>query len=194
MIRVSNCDYSRLVQGDILSNIEYIEDAYEENGELILSCIKYPYVLVISQDCDLMWDGALRKKPKFEEIDGLNYLSGNNRLVSSIVLPLYNAEHFFTGKHLDTLNIKMQSFNRSKNDGKNILSNTNPRYHYLKFDDDIEVPDSVIDFKHYFSINIDSIIKNLDDYKVSQVSELFRENISQRFTSYLSRIGLPEIK
>lgn len=77
---------------------------------------------------------------------------------------------------------------------KTIKNIKNPRYHLLEFSENKDVPiiDSVIYFKHYFSINIQYLLNNVDDKFVCSVSDLFREDISQRFSSFLSRIGLPK--
>ena len=52
----------------------------------------------------------------------------------------------------------------------------------------------VIDFKHYFTINVEQAIKyksNKDKFQFT-LDKLFKESVSQRFANYLSRIGLPE--
>ena len=74
---------------------------------------------------------------------------------------------------------------------KNLIDNEIPRYHYLKFSEDIPIVSSIIDFKHYFSVDIEYLKKHINENFVCQVSELYREHISQRFANFLSRIGLP---
>ena len=69
-----------------------------------------------------------------------------------------------------------------------------PRYHYLEFPENIELVPSVIDFKHYFSIHVKYLQKLKRHNFVCTVSELFREDISIRFSSFLSRIGLPDLR
>ena len=55
----------------------------------------------------------------------------------------------------------------------------------------INVVPSVIDFKHYFSVNVKYLQKVKRKQFVCMVGDLYREDISQRFASFLSRIGLP---
>lgn len=200
MIKVNNDTEVRVSQGDILKNVEYYESVEEIDGHLIISKIVFPYVVVLSQDCDLQWDNEVRdkkikdeeEKNKDKETKNTGPKTEDKKLISMIVVPLYNADHFFKGEHLSTLELTMITLNRKKTEGKDVLRNTNPRYHYLQFTNEIEIPDSVIDFKHYFTINIDKIKSKIDEYKVATISELYREQISHRFSHYLSRIGLPE--
>lgn len=56
----------------------------------------------------------------------------------------------------------------------------------------IQVPNLVIDFKHYYTVSREKMYNNLNNYFVSS-KPLFREQLSQRFAYYLNRIGLPNI-
>jgi hypothetical protein len=44
---------------------------------------------------------------------------------------------------------------------------------------------------HYFSVNISYLEQIRPTNFVCQISELFREDLSQRFAAFLARIGLP---
>jgi hypothetical protein len=54
--------------------------------------------------------------------------------------------------------------------------------------------DALIDFKHYFSVNLRVLEMFRKTNYICTISPLFREKVSQRFVSYLSRIGLPAYK
>ena len=108
-----------------------------------------------------------------------------------IVAPIYNLEHVFSGEHLSELDMTMAQISRNKTPGKNLKHNETPRYHYLEFPKQLTLPPSVIDFKHYYSVNVAYLKKHKISNFVCQVSDLYREDISHRFASYLSRIGLP---
>src|SRR5262249_27344924 len=82
---------------------------------------------------------------------------------------------------------------KKRSPGEFLVKNERPRYHYLEFPNDIQIVSSVIDFKHYFSVNVKYLKKIKKTNFVCCVSDLYREDISQRFTSFLARIGLPEI-
>jgi hypothetical protein len=47
--------------------------------------------------------------------------------------------------------------------------------------------------QHYFSVNLLYLNNVRRTQFVCTLSELFREDLSQRFAAYLARIGLPEI-
>ena len=186
VIKTNDKPINRLQQGDILSDVTYIEYVEEENGEITVSEIVFPLVMVLTQDCDLTWDYDSRNKEVHNNHD--------KYLFSVIVVPVYNYEHFIKGEHLSDLGQKMHqiSSNVTKTDNKNLKNNENPRYHYLEFDNDVPIVNSVIDFKHYFTVNVEKLRIHKEGHFICSVSELFRERISQRFANYLSRIGLPD--
>lgn len=186
MIQVEKTSEDRIRQGDILSAVEYIESAEEKEGIITVSKITFPLVIVLTQDCDLTWDYHSR-------YDGSAH-NQDKYLLSAIVAPIYNYEHFINGTHLSELNQEMRAFNSkaTSTENKALKNNETPRYHYLEFGPDIPVVNSVIDFKHYFTVNIEKLQQHKKTHFVCSVSELFRERISQRFANYLSRIGLPD--
>ena len=138
---------NRICQGDIISNVEFIEYAIEKSGQVEISKIIFPYVYILTQDCDLEQEFANRTNPNAENQD--------KHLISVIVAPLYNLEQVYDGIHLEEIGLKMQSINRNinKSDNKLLKQNNNPRYHYLEFSNEVTIPNSVIDFKHYFTVN-----------------------------------------
>lgn len=181
---------SRIRQGDIYKDTEYIEYIKEEKGDLEISKILFPYVIVLSQDCDLKSDYLNRKVIKENP-----QKNQDKYLISILVAPFFNIEHFKVGSHLEELELKMrENINWDSTEGQKIRNNEIPRYHFLKFPNNIPLPDSLIDFKHFFSMNIGTMNKVRPNKFVCCVSELFREEISQRFAYYLSRIGLPPLK
>jgi len=175
----------RVRQGDIISDVEYIEYVDIIDGKIEISKILFPLVIVLSQDCDLTWD--------FESRNGETN-NQDKHLFSVIVAPLYNYEHFIEGKHLSELNLTMRSISSkpSKTENKNLKQNETPRYHYFEFDENYPISSSVLDFKHYFTVNVSRLEKHKETHFVCSISDLFRERVSQRFANYLSRIGLPD--
>ncbi len=86
----------------------------------------------------------------------------------------------------------MAEITKNKTPGKTLRKNQTPRYHYLEFPSNVPIVSSVIDFKHYFTVNVEYLKKHKKKNFICQVGPLYREDISQRFASYLSRIGLPD--
>lgn len=176
----------RVSQGDIYRDIEFIEYVVEKEGIIEVSKIIFPLVIVLTQDCDLEQDYKIRypKTPPQTQ---------DKLILSVLVAPIYNAEHVYLGEHLEQIEINMRQIDRKHTEGNYLINNKLPRYHYLDFSPQLQIAPSVIDFKHYFSVNANYLRKKRSDF-VCQVSPLFREDISQRFASYLARIGLPDIK
>lgn len=175
----------RLHQGEILRDIDFIEYAVQRRGNIEISTITFPYVVVLTQDCDLQQDYGVRwsrkNKPR----------NHDKKLFSALVAPLYNCAHFLLGEHLSDLSMTMQKVDSSTNQ-QNLRNNMLPRYHYLGFDRTAPLVPSVVDFKHYFSVNIEHMKMDIRRKFVCRLAPLHREDLSQRFAAFLSRIGLPD--
>ena len=175
----------RVSQGDIYRDVEFVEYVAEKKGSIEISKIVFPFVIVLTQDCDLEQDSKIRYQKILAQTQ-------DKRILSVLVAPLYNVEQVYIGEHLDQLGIKMQMISRTKTPGQYLRNNEIPRYHYIEFPEGVAISPSVIDFKHYFSVNVEYLRRKKSDF-VCQVSPLYREDISHRFASFLSRIGLPEV-
>jgi hypothetical protein len=186
-VKVKTTRLGRTSQGDVFRDIECIEYVAEENGVIEVSKIVFPLVVVLTQDCDLKQDaryrGAQQPQPSNQD----------KKLFSVLVAPLYNAEHVFEGQHLGELKLSMARINRRATEGKTLMQNERPRYHYLDFPPEIPIVPSIIDFKHFFSVSITYLDRMRPKNFVCRLSELFREALSQRFAAYLARIGLPDL-
>lgn len=181
-LRVNTNQSERICQGDIFRNIEFIEYIHEEEGDIEISKIKFPFVVVLTQDCDLSQDFSIDSDK-----------NGDKKLISVLVAPLYNFDKFKLGEHLKKIGLTMQNFqNDSQTKLNTLLNNDSPRYHFFKFPEEIELVNSVVDFKHYFSINVKKLAGLKESNFVCRLSELYREDLSCRFSNFLSRIGLPD--
>lgn len=184
MIKISMAKSDRIGQGDIYSNVAHYNNIDFEEDKINIREIIFPYAIVLTQDCDLEQYYCSLSKNGHEKND--------KHLFSILVAPLYNIEFVFQGIHLKDIGIKMQEIPPKKTSGRNLCNNETPRYHYLEFGRDDPIVPSVIDFKHYFTVNIDYLQSKKKSDFVCQVAPLYRELISQRYAYYLSRIGLPE--
>lgn len=148
MTRIKTGKQARICQGDIFKETEFIEYAIERKGIVEISRIIFPQVVVLTQDCDLNQDYVVRwakDRPATQD----------KKIFSVIVAPLYNFNHFYEGEHLSDLGMTMA---RQKDQGttgsRYLKQNQIPRYHYLEFPDNIPIVPSVVDFKHYFTVNV----------------------------------------
>lgn len=185
MTKISKGRKRRVCQGDIFRDVPFIEWAAEKSGVIEISEIIFPLCVVLTQDCDLNQDYRVRWARKSTRDE-------DKKLFSVIVAPLYNIEHFYKGEHLSALNMKMAEINKKRTPGTNLRNNESPRYHYLDFPDEIRIVNSVVDFKHYFTVNVEFLKKHMRSKFVCRLAPLFREDLSNRFAAFLSRIGLPD--
>jgi hypothetical protein len=185
-IEIENSINARIRQGDMLKHVEMVEYVSEEIGVVEVSKILFPYVVVLTQDCDL--------EQEFNSRDTISVGKNDKCLMSVIVAPLYNCEHFLVGEHLSNLKLEMQKFTRNKTPHKIIIQNNNPRYHYIEFPNTIQISPQVIDFKHYFTCNLAYLEQHKTKNFICSISILYRELLSQRFSNFLSRIGLPSLQ
>jgi hypothetical protein len=186
-IRVKTKRLGRTSQGDVFSEIECIEYVAEKQGIIEVSKIIFPLVVVLTQDCDLEQDARYRGRQQREPNNQ------DKKLFSVLVVPLYNAAHVFRGEHLSELGLTMSEITQRKSPGQMLMQNERPRYHYLDFPANIPIVPSIADFKHYFSVSLTYLDKLRPKNFVCRISELFREDLSQRFAAYLARIGLPTL-
>lgn len=176
---------SEIQQGDIFKNVEFIEYVVESEESIEVSKIVFPNVIVLTQACDLKQDYDERVNQEKSDYH-------DKYLISVIVAPVYNFEDFRMGTHLNQLHMKMQEQGRrTKSKCENIFNNETARYHYLNFESNIQLVESVIDFKHYFTVTVNYLSQIYQENYVCSIEPLYRELISQRFSNYLSRIGLP---
>ena len=173
----------RINQGDILRNIDVIDWSYADD-DIEIGKLTLPYAIVISQDCDLDKDFENRSKSDSDKHD--KYLR------TILICPAYIAADFKVGDHLKELELKMETWNSKR--FSLIKNQNNTRFHYLEQNQDLQVPELIVDFKHYYTIPTDTLIKIYNKHYLVTINPLFRECLSQRFSYYLSRIGLPEIK
>lgn len=176
----------RVCQGDILKDVKFLEfvSFTSKKGRLFT----YPYLIVISQDCDLESDFG-RKEVKLEITEEETQ---DHKLHTILVCPAYDINNFKKGDHLKSQHIKMRNFPE-----KEIIKVKNnkeyERFHYLHEEVDLQIPELVIDFKHFYTIPRDIIYEQYEKSYLATMNILFRENLSQRFSNFLSRIGLPEV-
>lgn len=195
-------DSLKIFQGDILRDVNIIVEYNDvEDNEF-----KMPYIVILSQDCDLNQDfNSYSKYTKYnDEVDLINinfdtfdkkkvedFRKVYDKLLPSILAcPAFPAEKLRNGNHLQNYNNFIMQHISSK-DWKKVEKNEVARYHYLKPFPDFQIPKLVVDFKRYYTLPTHYVYSIFEESYVGSLNELYRERLSQRFVNYLSRIGLP---
>jgi hypothetical protein len=187
-------------QGDIYKDIRIINDIileYDAENNLEKASINdtvYTYAIILTQECDLEQDYLNRKtiyEDQYYRRTKVPEIKHDKYIPMILLAPAYLAESLKDGDHLkDEFKQKMEIYG-----GKNwnmILNNDNKRYHYLKTNVDLNIPDLIIDFKHYFTLSRDVFYeKYLNSSYLASITILFREELSFRFSNFISRIGIP---
>ncbi len=175
---------ARLQQGDIFLDITLFEGIQEEGRGVEVQERLFPYIIVLSQDCDLEQDFQSRANPSSGKHD--KYLQ------SVLLCPGYQSERFKLGTHLESLSLTMETWGRD--DMKKIRQNMNYRFHRLQAaTPELQIPELVLDFKH--CITAPRAVAYRPSFRANYlgtVAELYREDLSGRFAHFLSRIALPE--
>jgi len=193
MYLIRELPLSRPWQGDIYKDVTLIQDIIyginnEGEKEYIINEVNYNYVIILSQECDLEQDLNNRIKND-QEITGKDRVKHDKYIPMILMVPAYLAELLKNGTHLLEYGQKMQYLNREE--WNKIINNNNKRYHYLRSNIDMNVPDIVVDFKHFFTISRALFYnKILNKAYHASLTILYREELSQRFCNYFSRIGI----
>ncbi len=168
-------------QGEILSDVlQYTIDIPSLTGDSRrIIPVLHPYVIVVSQDCDLDWDFKYREgKAKF------------HKTLPSILLCEIHLASNIRGQ---------EDINRDK--WNNISNNKDERFHFLQKVESVQdllnkgLPEFTIDFKRYFTIPTTELyaqISNNTANKRSKLGSPYLEHLCSRFYYYQSRIALPQ--
>ncbi len=184
-----------LRQGEIITSVvDYqisLETLQSPEGGLRVVKRQHAYAIVLTQDCDLNWDYVAKCRieggidQNVEEKAKLEI-----RRVPAILLCEVNAATEIHGREGMHARIWDQ-----------IKINKNDRYHFFQLiptEADLlgeGLPELAIDFKRYFTIPTDELYWQINSGAAQRRTCLdhpYLEHLGQRFTSFLSRIALPQ--
>lgn len=179
----------QLSQGDIFRGLEFRYVSIEDDATSGYA-FPFPYAVILSQACDLQQHYKNTEQNNTKRDSDQKH---DKILNTILVCPAFPHENFLTGKHIDDRT--MYDFDGPKGQEKayNKLKKNDvySRYHYLSKIDDI-FPELIIDFKNFHTVPIEIVQGKYQDCYLASLKQLYRERLSQRFTDYLSRIGLPD--
>lgn len=167
----------RICQGDIFTKIDIMESFIVKGSKIEIEKISFPYVICLNQECDL-------------ENDYNSESNNDSRLIHIAIAPAFNFQDFLTGTHWANVYETKKPIRRKDTKTELIIANEIPRYHYLKFPEN-DLPELIVDFKHFFTINRNILYEQFEN-RLCSLEDLFKEKFSQRFSHFISRIGLPE--
>jgi len=172
----------QLFQGEIVSNLIQARLALASigvEGAQTVTFITHPYAVILTQDCDLESDHKRRtgERPKGAEVPALLFCEA------------FDAASFSARPGIDAQILRRVNQNKDE------------RYQYLRAiapDTDatgVGIPALGIDFKRYFSIPTDEVIRRLEIGELQRRACLespYREQLATRFFYYQYRVALVE--
>jgi hypothetical protein len=165
-----------LRQGEVITHVaQYI---YDPVGGRAAESYQ-DYVIVGTQDCDLLWDYKAMQQGKEGDLNGLI---------------LYEAE--------DALKMKARFGGKQHEDiWKRIIQNREDRYHYFEaIPPDLDLVSEgvsalVVDFKRYFTMPPPELYRQCGlghgARRRCRLNDLYREHFQNRVATYIQRVGLP---
>lgn len=159
-------------QGEIISSVtQYTYNSAEGSVDAKL----HTYVIIASQDCDLLQDFNARSESKVSDL---------NSVLCYEAHPATDARGNIAGSDI----------------WKRIIQNKDERYQLLQSISTEEdclkqgLPDLIIDFKRFFSITIDDLDRQVaagEAIRRTSLESPYREHFQSRAAYYLQRVGLP---
>ncbi len=147
--------------------------------------VRYPYLIIMTNDCDLYWDHRTRLEVTSDQREADEDWERNyHRISPHVVLCEAFIESEIKGLH--DLNTKRL---------ERVKKNQEERLHLLPGDPSRNVPDLYVDFKKHLSIPTQSIYDAMASGKITRLAILEGDrhyDLIHRFYSYLSRIGVAE--
>lgn len=185
--KVSEDDYVQ--QGDIFKDVTYICDFKRNDDEIEIVELTFPYVLIVSQSCDMLHASRL--------LSG-DIKSESKMMFSVMAVPLFERETIISGMHLrELIDEKIMDFNINdafitEEDKKVIRDGFHYRFHEINFPEEIQIPNSIIDLKSFFTINIMSI-NQIKKQRVGRLNDWASQQIANKLSSFMARVGLPDV-
>ena len=171
-----------LRQGEIIANLleprlRIVElTAIDANQPAKVDPIHHPYLIIVSQDCDLEWDYKARKGK-----------APNHKLLTHILFcALLTRDEI-----IDQRDLKQREYDR-------MSKNQDERYHHFdtgRIDGTTDsLPEVVADFKATFSLPLELVYWLIDIGQASRHGALFSPYLEQfmhRLYSFLGRVATP---
>ena len=178
----------QICQGDIFRNVKYSYIESEDDEGVNVVEYEFPMAIIISQACDViaMEEMMIKKSGKPAKF-----------MPSILMCPIYEATLAKSGDHIkdafDNMLLNFEIENTYQTDDYKVAKRDwHYRIHSLTIEAEKKkiLENAVIDFKHYFTLPISYLISHKKD-RVLHLDDLFAEQITLKFDTYLSRVAIP---
>ena len=196
IITSNNRIYRPSIGEDSLRQGEIFTDLYQyhldigsvglDPSQSIIINREHPYAILITQDCDLDQDFRVRKTSDVSVTE--DGRTGIDKLLPNLLFV-----------EVVTSNDLIKDLDKRMKD--RIKINNDARYHFLQKiepHDDLlgeGLPELGMDFKRIFSIPTDEVYRRIEIGECKRRSvpiSPYLEHLSQRFSAFIGRVGLPE--
>lgn len=178
----------QICQGDIYQNVKYSYiDSEDDEG---VNIVEYEFLMaiIVSQACDVI---------AMDEIISKQGGKPTKFMPSILMCPIYENNAAKSGQHIkaafDQLSLKFESENSFQGDDYKVAKRDwHYRFHALTIESESEkvLENAIIDFKHYFTVPISYLVSHKND-RILHLDDLFAEQITLKFATYLSRVAIP---
>lgn len=179
---------TQICQGDIFQNVKYTFISNETDDNVEVTEMIFPYAIVISQACDVI---------SMEEMIIKGEGKSTKFMPSILMCPIYDSSSAKSGDHISEafseLDIKCIQDNVFSRDDKKVADKD---WHYrfhpfcVQIGEDKCFEDTIIDFKHYFTVPMSYLVNNKRN-RIMHLEDLFAEQITLKFATYLTRVAIP---
>jgi hypothetical protein len=174
-----------LQQGEFISGLVQTIVNFRQllAGETVVDDLLHPFVIIVTQSCDLEWDFSARARG-----------GEGDKLLPSIFV----CEALDAGEVKGRRNARGEIVNNSKI-WERIKGNKEERFHFFERvppQDDLQahgLPEIVVDFKRYFSVPTDELYWRLEAEakRRTRLKSPYLEHFVSRFFYYQARVALP---
>lgn len=173
-------------QTAILQDVRLPEVRFGRGEEARASLTKYPWLVVLNQDCDLQFDRLARAGEPLRA--GGPPVKKDKLLRSVLLCPAFPRDHVLAGTYVEDAT-------KWRGTQKDILlQNRHERYHVLPVEGPVTEP-LVLDFKLIAAVHPEYLQQWIEQHPASVVAVLcppHRDRLIQRFVNYFGRIAEPE--
>lgn len=179
---------NRICQGDVFKNVKYNYIDADNDSSVDVVEYEFPLAVIISQACDVI---------AMDEIISVGGGKPAKFMPSILMCPIYDKSIVKSGDYLSDvfceLNLALNKENVYHSDDYKIAERDwHYRFHALELtlNGKSVLSNAIIDFKHYFSVPLSYLMKCKTN-RVYHLDDLFSEQLTLKFATYLSRVAIP---